>query len=243
MKRIFLSDVARSISQHVVGPSSACVIAGLLCSLVLSAELAATSTGLNNIITADTPGHRELVFQSFTNFGDEREADYVAGFKMGLRPWGQHLEWGYDGRFGEGEADPAAFQFKYAFQPGEELPWVGLGAVNVAPRAKDRDEVGQPFEFVVLSHDFGWLRGHAGYGFGHDQDAAFFGFDKTVDFLGKDFMWRSDFQEIDDQDQWLGSVGFIYFMHESFALENWVSQPFEHGEPFLTIKLNLIIKF
>src|SRR5687768_11014827 len=49
----------------------------------------ATSTGLNNIPTADTPPDRTIVFQGFTNLGDERRPEYIAGFKMGLRPWGQ----------------------------------------------------------------------------------------------------------------------------------------------------------
>ena len=110
-------------------------------------------------------------------------------------------------------------------------------------RSKDRKDVGHVFSYAVLSHDFGWLRGHAGYGFQHNNDAAFFGFDKTVQFLERDLMLRSDFIQIDDQDQWLGSAGFIYFMHQNLAVESWMSQPFERGEPFFTVKLNLVFKF
>ena len=56
-------------------------------------------------------------------------------------------------------------------------------------------------------------------------------------------MLRSDVIQIQDQQQWMGSTGFIYFVHQNFAVESWVSQPFDHGKSVFTNKLNLIWKF
>lgn len=218
-------------------------LAAGLSAILVSAPVLPTSTGLNNIPTADTPPDRTIVFQSFTNLGDERDPDYVIGFKGGLEAWGQRFEFGLDSRVGEGEADPLVLQFKYALPLGEDLPTVGVGVANLALTSRDRRDVGQPFTFGVLTHDFGSFRGHAGYGFQQDNNAAFFGFDKTIKLFDRDLMLRSDFIQIDDQDQWLGSAGFIYFMHEHFAIESWISQPLQHGEPTFTLKLNLSFAF
>ena len=232
----------RNGSQLINRPIAlSCVLVGLFFVSMPVSSAFATPTGLNNIPTADTPPDRTFVFQSFANFGKDRQVDYVAGFKMGLRPWDQRFELGLDGRFGEAEGQQPVLQFKYALQGSEDLPVIAGGVANLAMRSKDRQDVGHVFSFAVLSHDLGWLRGHAGYGFQHNNDAAFFGFDKTVQFLERDLMLRSDFIQIDDQDQWLGSAGVIYFMHENLALESWMSQPLDQGEPFFTLKLNLTV--
>ncbi len=210
---------------------------------ILVTVAVATPTGLNNIPTADTPPDRTVVIQAFANLREGSQDDFVAGFKMGLRPWEQRLEWGVDGRLGEGGTGPAVFQGKYAIQPWEELPAVAVGVANLAVTSEDRDEVGQAAKYLVGTHDFNWFRGHVGFSFQQDNDAAFFGFDKTVDVLGRDLMLRTDFTQIDDADQWLGSGGFIYFLHENFAVESWVSVPFEHGKPTFTLKLNFIFDF
>ncbi len=209
----------------------------------------ATSTGLNNIPTADTPGNRELVFQSFVNIHDERHDDWFLGFNGGLRPGSLSFEYGADGRIGEGDSQPAVLQFKVAvalselFESDQNLPMGALGVANLAITSSDRDEVGQPAIFPVLTHDFGWFRGHAGYQFQNDNETAFFGFDKTIELFDRDLMLRTDFIQIDDRDQWLGSAGFIYFIHEHLALESWASFPFDHGEPTFTLKLNLSFTF
>ena len=220
-------------------------IKGAMCagSLLLTVNAFATSTGLNNIPTVDTPPDRTLVIQAFDNLGDDRRPDYVAGFKMGLRPWGQRFEWGLDGRLGSGDEGPAVFQVKYAVQPWEKLPTVALGAANIAVTEDDRRRAGQAFKFPVLTQDFQWLRAHAGFGFQRDNNAAFFGLDKTLKVLERDLMLRSDVIQIQDQQQWMGSAGFIYFVHQNFAVESWVSQPFDHGKSVFTNKLNLIWKF
>ncbi len=210
--------------------------------LVVTARVAASSTGLNNIVTADTPSDRTIVFQAFTHLANDRDAEYWAGFKMGLDPFGQKFEWGVDHRFGD-DAGRAVLQFKYALPLGEDLPTIATGVTNLGLRSQDRDVVGQPFKFGVLTHDFGPLRAHVGYGFQPDNDAAFFGFDKTVTLFERDLMLRSDFTQIDDQEQWMGSAGFIYFIDDHLAVESWVSQPFDDGDPRFTLKLNWAFTF
>jgi hypothetical protein len=186
------------------------------------------------------------VFQAFANIGDERRDDYWIGFKGGLRPWDQRFEYGLDGRLGEGDPSAGVLQLKYAlafnelFKSEKNLPVAAVGVANLALTSQDRDEMGQPATYLVATQDFEWFRAHGGYQFQHNNNAGFFGFDKTFNLFERDFMFRTDFTQIDDEDQWLGSVGFIYFLHEHFALESWASVPFEHGEPTFTLKLNLI---
>ncbi len=181
--------------------------------------------------------------QAFTNQVEDQQADYVVGMKMGLRLSDHRFEWGIDGRLGEGEPEAVVFQVKYAVQPWEKLPTFALGAANIAVTSEDRNEVGQAFKFGVLTQDFGAFRGHVGYGFQQNNDAAFFGLDTTIPVLGRDLMLRTDLIQIQNRDQWLGSVGFIYSLHEHVAVESWVAQPFESGKTAFTLKLNLIFEF
>ena len=224
------------------------ILAMFACLALLARHAAATSTGLNNIPTADTPGDGEFVIQEINTIATERSDDFTAGFKMGLRPWGQRFEWGLDSHFAPNDAGPPVFQAKYAVQPWEDWPTLGLGAANIATNSEDRHQVGGEFKFAVLSHEFKsqdskWFRLHAGYGVQPHNNAMFFGVDKTFKMFNRDLMLRSDAIEIEDRSQWLTSFGGIYFLHKNVALESWVSQPTDHGGPSVTIKLSLIFKF
>ena len=218
--------------------------------LALAARPAvATPTGLNNIITADTPADKEIVFQAFAVLGDERTTDWVLGVKGGLRPWNQRFEFGFDGRVGESAPTSLVLQFKYALAFSEildsdsTLPVVAVGVANAGVTGDIRDDVDQPVPYFVVTQDFDWFRGTVGYQFQPDNNAGFFGFDKTFELFDRDFQFRTDFLQIEDQDQWLGSVGFIYFIHEHFAFESWMSVPFKHGEPTFIMKIDLIFTF
>ncbi len=226
-------------SQHLVAAVFLCAV----CSILAPLPVEATSTGLDNIPTTDTPPDRTGVIQIYTNQTEGSQDDYLIGYKMGLRPWGQIFEWGVDGRLGEGEEGPAVLQLKYVVDPGESLPQLAVGATNVAVTSSDRERAGQAFVFMMLSHDFGWFRGHAGHGFQKDNDAFFFGWDKTYQAFERDLILRGDLIQIDDQQQWLGSLGFFFSIHKHLALESWVSQPFENGKSIFTLKLNLIFEF
>ena len=221
----------------------------LLAAMIHPAPTQATPTGLNNIPTADTPADREIVFQAFAVLGDERNTDWVLGFKGGLRPWNQRIEYGADGRVGEGSPTSLVLQLKYAIafsdilDSDKNLPVMAAGVANAGVTGDIRDDVDQPIAYLVVTQDFDWFRGTVGYQFQPENDAAFFGFDKTFELFDRDFQFRTDFIQIDDEDQWLGSAGFIYSIHEHFAFESWVSVPFEHGEPFFIMKINLIFSF
>jgi hypothetical protein len=201
----------------------------------------ATPSGLNNIPTADTTGARALVLQGFSTFGQNRAPAHFAGFKMGLHPLSHRVEWGLDSRIAPDSAGPAILQFKYALPLQTSGPILGLGVANLALTGGDRDDAGQPFSYVVFTHDFGWTRAHAGYGLQSRNNAAFAGLDRTFKILDRDFMLRADLIQIENRDRLLGSIGFLYVLHKSWVLESWISQTTEHGDASFTVKLNFII--
>ena len=217
--------------------------AAFLAATLVAVSVHATPTGLNNIPTADTTGARTLVLQGFSTFGENRGPAHFAGFKTGLDPLGQRVEWGLDSRIGPGSAGPAVLQFKYAVQLQAAGPTLALGVANLALTKGDRDEAGQPFSYLVFTHDFGGMRAHAGYGLQNRNNAAFLGLDKTFKVFARDLMLRADLIQIDNRNQWLGSAGFLYLLHKNWALESWVSQPTERGAASFTVKLNFIVKF
>lgn len=214
--------------------------------LAASATLApASPSGLNNIPTADTAGHREGVIQWYSTFDDSSGEDHVAGFKTGFQPFGPdyRFEVGFDSHIAPGDAGPFVVQGKCAFQPWEGLPAFAIGTANLGLTSGDRADAGQAFSYAVMTHDFGHFRAHLGYGVQHNNDTLLIGLDKTVTLFERDFMLRADLRQIDDQDRWLASAGFLYKLHNNIALESWVSQPTEHGPTSLTLKLNFIFQF
>lgn len=208
----------------------------------------ASPTGLNNIPTADTPGDRQIVFQSYYTSDGDQQDDLWLAFKGGLHVGmddevSLRLEYGLDTRVADSDAGPTVAQLKVARDLGEDLPSVALGLANIGFSDSERDDAGQPFPYAVISHDFGLLRVHAGYGVAADNEAAFFGFDRTFEVQDTRLTPRVDFTQIDDQDQWLGSAGVIWELTKHIAVESWVSQPFDHGDATGTIKLNFGFSF
>lgn len=217
---------------------------GIVLLMAVPMGVLATSSGLNNIPTADTPPDKTAVIQTFSTFGSGRGPDHSAGLKMGFDLWEGHaFEWGIDGRFAPDPIGPAVFQLKYALQPWEKLPRLGIGAVNIATTRGDRARVGEPYKFAVLTHDFGLLRAHAGYGFADHNNAGFLGIDKTFPLFHRDLTLRADAIQIRDESDWLTSLGFLYSLHRNVALESWVSQPVDTGKASFVIKLNFVIPF
>src|SRR5262245_35694791 len=81
----------------------------LLGFLLATRQSSATSSGLNNIPTADTAPHRTLVFQGYPTFGARRSPSHFAGFKFGIDPWEKNrwrnrFEFGMDSYLGPGDA-------------------------------------------------------------------------------------------------------------------------------------------
>jgi len=209
----------------------------LLCCLV-SGPLWATSTGLNNIPTADVVPEDVLVFQYFGDFGNDNVPDHFVGFKYGPM---KNVEIGLDGRIfpEEAEREFVVGQAKLRFELIDDLAGC-LGITNLGDRARSGNE----FPFVVLSHDFGFLRAHFGGTTQKSNEGFFGGIDKTIKFLERDLMLRGDIIQTNNQRDSTASVGFIYDLGCNFLLESWMSFPTESGrEDVVTIKLNYVIKF
>ena len=206
----------------------------------------ATSSGLNNIPTADTPPDLVPVIQVYSTWGEARKPDHSAGMKIGFGPWdnaafGSRFEAGIDGHYAPDPAGPEVFQVKYALQPWQKGPAIAIGSANLAINHDDRSRTGQPFSFAVLSQDFTYFRLHAGYGLQYHGNAGFFGIDRTFKLFERDLMLRADAVQIQDEHQWLTSVGALYAFNRWLVLETWGSFPVDTGKPTFTLKLNFIL--
>lgn len=198
----------------------------------------ATSTGLNNIPTADVVPEKVLVFQYFSNMAENTKAEYFTGFKYG--PF-KNIEIGLDGKiFPEKSSEENLVgQAKMRFEFSKDLA-VALGITNLG----DRDKAGKEYPFGVLSYDANLFRVHFGGTTQNDNEGFFAGIDKTVSLFERDFTFRSDIIQANDQRDTTTSVGFIYDIGHDFLIESWMSFPSESGkEDVLTIKLNYVIKF
>lgn len=185
-----------------------------------------------------------FVIQAFSSFGNDVDSDFNMGFKTGLDIFGQKFEIGADSHFLPDKGGPVVLQAKYSLPFGEGLPTLGVGIANLALGSDSRDRAGDPFTYVLLTHDFGGLlRAHAGYGFQEDNNSVLIGLDKTFKVADRDLVLRSDLVQIKDESDWLVSFGALYALHENLVLESWMSQPFDDGDPIFTMKLNFVIKF
>ncbi|MDB6118053.1 MAG: hypothetical protein JWO08_1834 [Verrucomicrobiaceae bacterium] len=214
-----------------------------LASLLLTTAAFATPSGLNNIPTADTPPQGTVVIQGWTNFGNDYDADFNMGFKTGFDVFGQKLEFGADSHLFPDKGGPVVVQFKYV-----QNLWKGgqlaLGIANLGLTSELNDRAGDPFSYALLSQDVcGLFRAHAGFGFQTQNNSVLLGLDKTVKVLDRDLQLRTDFVQIQDQNQWLGSLGFLYALHKNFVIEAWASQPLDHGETIYTAKFNIVFNF
>lgn len=209
-----------------------------LFSLLTTVPVWATSSGLNNIPTADVVPENVLVFQYFGEFGNDNVPDHFAGFKFGPM---KNIEVGLDGRIFPEKAkeENLVAQGKIRFELSDKLA-LGVGVANLG----NRDKAGAEFPFAVLSQDLGFLRVHFG-GTTQDDNKGFFGgLDKTLKFLDRDLMLRSDIIQVNNQNDTIASFGFIYDLGKNFLVESWMSFPTESGkDDTLTIKLNYVIKF
>lgn len=215
----------------------------VLASLLLTAGAFATPSGLNNIPTADTPPQGTVVIQAWSNFGNDHDTDFNMGFKTGFDVFGQKLEFGADSHLLPEKGGPVVLQFKYV-----QHLWKGgdlaLGIANLGLTSESNDRAGDPFSYALISQDVaGLFRAHAGFGFQTDNNSVLLGLDKTVKFIERDLQLRTDFIQIQDQNQWLGSLGFLYALHKNVVVEAWASQPLDHGEAIYTAKLNFVFNF
>src|SRR5438876_7687736 len=67
---------------------SLAIVALILLGMAFALQpLHASSSGLNNIPTADTAPNLTLVVQEYSTYGAQRRPDHIAGFKFGIDPW------------------------------------------------------------------------------------------------------------------------------------------------------------
>jgi hypothetical protein len=181
---------------------------------------------------------RTLVYQWFSNLGNNSKPAHFTGFKYGLM---KNVEIGLDGRvFPEKTAEEnLVAQGKIALQLCPSLAFA-VGVTNLGDRAK----AGYEAPFGVLSKDFGFFRAHFGGTTQRNNEGIFAGLDKTFKFLNRDLTLRGDLIQTNDRDDITTSAGFIYDLGRNFLLESWVSFPTESGkEEVATIKLNYVFTF
>jgi hypothetical protein len=169
-----------------------------LLSLLAAAPAAlATPTGLNNIPTADTVPSGTLAIQAFSSLGGPNQFaangpgkhSFWMGFKTGLELQRLRIEWGLDSPLAPGNAGPLFGQVKTGITPWDN----GLLTFGVAGIAlTDSKRAGDPFYYGILSHDFGILRTHVGYGLQTRGDSVLLGVDRNIKFWDRDLNLNAD---------------------------------------------------
>lgn len=216
---------------------------------LLAASAFGTPTGLNNIPTADTVPHRTVAVQAFSSFGPGAnqfaangpdEHSFWMGFKTGWELTSQlHLEWGLDSPLLTQQSGPLFFQTKVGFEPWEHAKFsVGIAGIALT----DIDRAGDPFTYAVLSHDFGILRAHAGYGVQTNGNSLLLGLDRSWKVFDRNFNLNIDLVQAADQSFWLPAVGWKYDLSKHIVLEWWSNLP-ENGKTSHIAKINFVFTF
>ncbi len=211
-------------------------------------SLLASSSGLNNIPTTDTAGHRVLVFQDYPTFGARRVTDNFLAFKAGYDLWRARssplrIEWGLDGRTRPGDGAPL-LQVKMSYQPSLSGPTLCVGTANVAPSSGGRARVGQPYSFAVVSQNVNVARLHGGYAVqANNSNSAILGIDRGFRLARRDLVLRADAIQVDRGTNWAASVGGVYVFAKHMAVEAWVTQAAHGRPPAFTVKLDFISGF
>lgn len=211
-----------------------------LTALALSASgsLRATSSGLNNIPTADTISHRTVAVQAFDTFGSGPH-DFWMGFKTGLEFGPLDFEWGLDSHLAPDPEGPLYFQTKVGVQPWQGGK-VAVGVANVA--FTDSDRAGDPFTYAVVTHDFGIARLSLGYGLQEDNNTVLIGVDRTWKVLERNLNLNADLVQTNDESNWLASVGVKSDLTDFLVFETWANLP-DEGDVSFVAKLNVVFKF
>jgi hypothetical protein len=202
----------------------------------------ASRSGLNNVPNADTSASGTGVVQAYSVFGEDRKPSFLTGVRLGFAPGGEKIEMGFDTRWKPGTSVPVFFNAKWASHWDKTLPKFAVGVASLAPRAQERDRLGQPQTYGVFTYDAGFARLHAGYAVQRRNNAMFFGIDRTWLVAGHKLMFRSDVIEIQGAGQWLGSAGFTFMFTDSLGMELWQSKLTEQGMAYTTFKLGYSFK-
>ncbi len=233
------------------------LVVGALLFLSAVPSARASSSGLNNIPTTDTPPPKAVVLQTWFNLGEHLSREQFVGFKTSPI---ENLEVGVDWKaFTNASHGHAALQAKYAVEIMPDLWKAAVGIANLSP---DRDHNGEPFPFVATSLDLKVVRLHAGFSPQRYNEAFFFGIDKTVTVMDRNLQFRADAIQINDMREMLYSVGFVYEfgrngeyerpsgimgvlddIAKNIIFEGWVSMPSNNDPETFTLKLNYVIRW
>lgn len=216
----------------------------VLAALVVPTAIShASRSGLNNVPNADVSAAGSGVVQAYSAFGEDRKPSWHDGVRLGFAPGGEKIEVGFDTRYKPGKSVPAFLNAKWVASHWDKtLPVFAIGVASLAPRAQDRDRLGQPQTYGVFTYDAGWARLHAGWAAQRRNNAMFFGLDRTWVIAGHKLMLRTDVIEIQDAGQWLGSAGFTFQFTDALKMELWESKPTEKGKAYTTFKLGYSFK-
>jgi hypothetical protein len=215
---------------------------------LLTTSALATPSGFNNIPSTDLVPHRTVAVQAWSSFGGANqfaangpgEHSFWMGFKTGLTlTEGLNLEWGLDSPLGLEQSGPLFGQTKLGFHPWEGGAF-SLGVANVA--ITDINRASDPFSYAVLSHDFGPVRLHGGYGLQTNGNSYLLGIDHTFKINDHDLNLNADLVQTRDQDGWIAAVGAKYAVNKHIMLESWVNLP-DEGEASAILKINFIFTF
>ena len=216
--------------------------------LAAGASAFATPTGINNIPTADITPNRTVVFQGFSSFGNgvnqfsangPGQQSFWLGFKAGFEFAPLQLELGLDSPLASGSSGPLLFQTKVGL-----TPWKGgrvaLGIANVA--LTDTGRWSDPFGYVMLSHDFGVVRLHGGYGLQTNGNTALIGVDRTFKVFHRNLNLNADLVQTGNQTGCITAIGLKYDLSKHIVFEGWSNIP-DTGTASFVAKINFVFKF
>lgn len=233
------------------------LLAGL-CTLSVCRSAWGSPTGLNNIPTTDIVQENALVLQSWLNTAANEHAQQFLGLKYGAL---KDVEVGVDWKANDRTHGHAMFQAKYAFDIQGDA-WRGV--IGVADLSDNREHNGDYFPYAVTSLNLEVFRLHFGFAPQPHNESFFGGIDKTVTFLDRNLQLRADAIHINDKEDMLFSIGFLYELGakagadrgpqngpagllsrlmQNMILESWVSMPSTGDKETYTIKLNYVIPF
>jgi len=212
----------------------------LAAAFVSTARAQHPGTNLNDIPIADVIEWRSFDISTWVTAGEAEEPEWWGAVYLGILDYAEVGAYGALGPRDEASGDVRFFG-KFVYPLGEGKPSIGAGIDNVTG---DEGDNGSIDPYLVVTHDFGPVRGTLGYSFQEDDQAFFAGVDTSFDFLELPATVGLDVAQTDDGDEWLISAGFEYQLPLDFVLESWYTWTTVDGaEDMLTIRLNWVISF
>ncbi|MBN1917978.1 MAG: hypothetical protein JW889_08730 [Verrucomicrobia bacterium] len=208
--------------------------------LVATARAAHPGTSLNDIPVADVIDWRTFEIKTWVHTAELEEPEWWGAVNFGILDYAEVGVYGILGPRDDAGGDVRFFG-KFVYPLGEDRPSIGAGLDNLTG---DEDDNGNIDPYLVVTHDFGPVRGTLGYSLQDDDEAFFAGIDTSFDFLEMPITAGLDVTQTDDGDEWLVSAGFEYQLPLELVLETWYTwTTVDDAEDALTIRLNWVITF